>query len=916
MSWWSRYAGALEDGGLTSTAREVIKQDSTYIVERGIFGDGHPDEGNWPIGRNRQGLVMGAVQSGKTASMLGVIALALDQKVDIIVVLAGTRLALWEQTYRRLKDQLLLNDLLPSQKGPLLVPSSGIFDIESAEQPSSGLYAVPKALYRRARANGQPVIAVVMKHPSHLWAMTQVIKRVFVPTIEQHGSTAHLLVIDDEADDGSILDASREQNLDPYGNHNKQTPAAIVDLWADRSSLNTTRSTLLYSTYLAYTATPQSNFLQSSQNPLAPTDFVAALRTPFDTGQLTPRTETFYEPAGYRAYYTGGETFYRDLAHLPICSLTTGIPQLDIANAVRAYLVAGAIKLYSSPHRTAARDSVNTVWPTRADAIKNTPRPHSMLIHTSADVDAHFTIAESLVDWAFSANPGQRPKDEPDDPASIPVDLVEHAMDRDEGAWLKWVDTYHRNAAAVGRQFSLPLPIECPDPSTWPALRRLILEQVVPHTRISVVNSDERADRHPDFGPVATDVGWRVRSPLFTIFVSGNVMSRGLTLEGLTTSVFTRPAIVPVADTRMQMQRWFGYRGSEIHLTQVFLTRQQLNDFEAFHDDDVYLRTQILREMARRESNSLPAPTPIVLQGRDRRATAKIQNIGAAPLCSGAYPFITVLNDGVAHDPNIDLVADLFRSHTSVPLTVDRRDRGLIIDQPFTLPQTADILDSLRYDRYHPATEGWNADRWAALHKTIFGTDEISSPEFFQPPIPPPGTPTYDFRRHCPYNIAAYLRLWEACTIRRTSGLVDSTSQDRRWNMVDLNLKRAKKPRFYVGIRFGQGKQLAAGPLSSLNIRLMDRATSGDELEATWGTRNQADRSGDKYLGDQWFDFHHHHFPHHVDPANPKWRPEGAPGLVLFHIIQTDHNPVVAVGLGIPIGGPDQFAARHKGANV
>jgi hypothetical protein len=41
---------------------------------------------------------MGSVQSGKTASMLGVSALAIDNGIDIIVVLAGTRLSLWRQT--------------------------------------------------------------------------------------------------------------------------------------------------------------------------------------------------------------------------------------------------------------------------------------------------------------------------------------------------------------------------------------------------------------------------------------------------------------------------------------------------------------------------------------------------------------------------------------------------------------------------------------------------------------------------------------------------------------------------------------------------------------------------------------------------------------------------------------------------
>lgn len=914
-SWWSRYESALVDSGLTETARKVIEYDSTYIVEHGIFGSGHPDDGNWPASRSRQGLVMGAVQSGKTASMLGVIALALDRKIDLIIVLAGTRLALWEQTYRRLSGQLRLADMLPSAQPPLLVPAAGSLDNESSEPPSGRLYEVARQRYRRLHANGQPVIAVVMKHPSHLQAMTRAIKKFFIPAIEEDGRSAHMLVIDDEADDGSILDADRERFLDPFGGHNKQIPPAIVDLWADRNSRQATRSPLLYSTYIAYTATPQANFLQSSQNPLAPTDFVVALRTPYDTGRLTPRSETFLEPGGHCAYYTGGETFYRRLASLPICPPAIGPTHLDIARAVRAYLVAGAIKLYTDPHRIPPADVANTTWPTREDARKNTPRPHSMLVHTSADIHNHFTIAQSLAHWAFAAEPERPPGHETDDLKSIPVDLVEQAMNRSEEEWLKWVDTYRHNAEAISQEFGLPIQIDCPDRSAWPTLRQLILDQIVPYMRISVVNSGERADRHPNFEPLETNDGWAARNPLFTIFVSGNVMSRGLTLEGLTTTVFTRPGTVQVADTRMQMQRWFGYRGRDIHLTQVFLDHQQLDDFKAFHDYDDNLRKQILREMDERESSGRPAPTPTVLQGHDRLATAKIQNVTANPLCCGAYPFVSIINDGNTHDPNIDVVAKLFTSPAPITLTVANRVRGLILNEPLSMLETADILDSLRYDRYQPASDGWNADRWAAAHKTIFEPDERPSPPFFQPPPQPPGTDTQEFRQDCPYNIAAYLRLWDACTTRLASGLVDSADQDRLWNMVDLEKKHRRKPRFYIGIRFGQGDLLTEGPLGALNVRLMSRATADGKLEATWGTRNQSPQSHGKYYGDQWFDYHHHGHPNRFDPVNPKWRPEGAPGLVLFHIIQTEHNPVVAVGLGIPIGGPDQFASRHRATN-
>ena len=75
--------------------RELSSRPTAGTSPReGIFGAGEPgSDGQWPDGRaSASGIVMGAVQSGKTASMLG--AAASEHRtagVDMVVVLAGTR---------------------------------------------------------------------------------------------------------------------------------------------------------------------------------------------------------------------------------------------------------------------------------------------------------------------------------------------------------------------------------------------------------------------------------------------------------------------------------------------------------------------------------------------------------------------------------------------------------------------------------------------------------------------------------------------------------------------------------------------------------------------------------------------------------------------------------------------------------
>ena len=63
------------------------------------------------------------------------------------------------------------------------------------------------------------------------------------------------------------------------------------------------------------------------------------------------------------------------------------------------------------------------------------------------------------------------------------------------------------------------------------------------------------------------------------IVVGGNVLARGLTIEGLIVSFFMRTSTQ--YDSIMQMGRWFGYRNNFEDLPRIWMTRDMRN---AFHD--------------------------------------------------------------------------------------------------------------------------------------------------------------------------------------------------------------------------------------------------------------------------------------------------------------------------------------------
>ena len=69
-------------------------------------------------------------------------------------------------------------------------------------------------------------------------------------------------------------------------------------------------------------------------------------------------------------------------------------------------------------------------------------------------------------------------------------------------------------------------------------------------------------------------------APAF-IVIGGNTLSRGLTLEGLTTTYFLRTT--NQADTLMQMARWFGYRKGYEIFPRIWLDSEALERYQFCH---------------------------------------------------------------------------------------------------------------------------------------------------------------------------------------------------------------------------------------------------------------------------------------------------------------------------------------------
>lgn len=902
--WLADYAGALASTALGDVSREVILEDSRFIGDRAALATTDP---GWGASQVRTGVVMGAVQSGKTASMIGVIARSLDIGVNVVVVLAGTQVSLWRQSMTRIQAQL---DCGPNPlRRRLFLPNPDDLAMSRRPGPTTA-YNLPAQLASRVLTQGRPIIFVAMKQSDHLLHLGQVLHKVVFPAAERAGVPARLLVVDDEADDSSVADDGAQWGsaaLDVF----KETPRRIIDLWEDRNRPGRTTSNNVFATYLAYTATPQANFLQDPQNPLSPRDFVAALRTPGAEGSVRPRSLTYRVPGGLRDWYTGADVFYGPLSPM-LCVASDGVePEdvdsqagtdsgvteaslrtvdvADLVDATRAYVVAAAIRLSRTSGRVGPGSARTITFESREDAETRIAPVCSMLVHPSSALEQHFEAAKALRGWwdGRDGEPG----------SGIIADLDENGS-----AWEQWVDRFRESSDAVRQTYEVPG--SSPDDRSvpgWEALRSLVVNEVVPGTSIAVINSDPNADERPSFSPWQDADGWHAPRNHSTIYVSGNVMSRGLTLEGLLTTLFTRRSTAPLADTQMQMQRWFGYRGSYIDLCRVFLSSQQLELFTRYGETDHALRAQVL---AATESTG-KLPDFMVLQGQTFRATGKVADLAGRQLRPGSRPFVRHLNPPGEDLDNLAVVGGHFAAAlASGQLVVD--PRGLLSLGDLSLLECAALLDQLRYTD-HGALPFEQA-RWHALEVQAKASPEDPAfPLYRAPRLSDPGL---DLGSRSPFVIAAYLRFWAACLDHDISGVLTDDSPPQRWSLLNRQFKISSQPRFRVGVRFGSGPPVSVGPFAELSkslgldIRPMARATSLGDLAADWGSRKA---TGTGYVGDDLFDASllSETLPLHADGT----RAEGAPGLVLFHLVQRAESGGIAVGLSIPHGGPDHVEA-------
>jgi len=192
-----------------------------------------------------RGLVLGYVQSGKTANFTAVISKAADAGYKLFIVLSGLHNGLRKQTQERLDAELV--NLRPGHWHSLTSLAE-----DFKQQGNTTAYLVDHSAQR--------VLCVMKKNSARLRALLRWLRRTDPATLKE----CPMLMIDDEADQASVDTKGTED------------PSIINKLILDILKLFPRGG------YVAYTATPFANILSdpSTASLLYPKDFIVDLPRP------------------------------------------------------------------------------------------------------------------------------------------------------------------------------------------------------------------------------------------------------------------------------------------------------------------------------------------------------------------------------------------------------------------------------------------------------------------------------------------------------------------------------------------------------------------------------------------------------------------------------------------------------------
>ncbi len=539
--FWNRYKTYLS----RKWSEEVVTR--LHQTTNGVMNDiGDPKSGK-PF--QRRGLLLGDVQSGKTATYTAICNKAADCGYRVIIVLAGTMENLRIQTQERLDAEFVGLDSKYSldKKADTSMKNIpvgvGLIGKAVQEKRITRFTSVSTDFKKSVvKANGlnlqdlnSTALFVVKKNKSVLTNLHEWL------TKDEDKINLPLLLIDDEADNASVNTNSEDKNRT-----------------AINEAINLILHDFVQATYLGITATPFANIFidpemdeDGSAKDLFPRHFLTLLPTP--------------------EKYIGADRIFGTSAEFDSKHRVKGEfndALIPIKNKEQdCYFVFGhkkdlADRLYDLPESLYEAIRYFVLCTAISDIRYDNTEHRTMMVNVSRFTDVQNTIAD-IVDVYV-----KKVISDIENYAQLSMNeaLRIHNIKQLKDVW----DKYSMNEMAG---------IE------WEDFQKNYLLKAAKRIVVRAVNQKTGAQSLDYFN--YKKIGMRV------IAIGGNSLSRGLTLEGLCVSYFYRNTMM--YDTLLQMGRWFGYRNNYDDLFKIWMGEDAIDWYgyitDAFNDLKMQLKT-------------------------------------------------------------------------------------------------------------------------------------------------------------------------------------------------------------------------------------------------------------------------------------------------------------------------------------
>lgn len=538
--FWNRYKKYLSK----KWGQEVISR--LHRTTNDIMDDLGNPKSEAPF--QRRGLLLGDVQSGKTATYTAICNKAADAGYRVIIVLAGMMENLRVQTQERLDaefvgldskhslDKKADSSLRNQPVGVGLIPpfkdlritrfTSVTYDFKAAVIKSNGL---------NLNDLKGTALFVVKKNKSILNNLQTWL------TKDEDVLNLPMLLIDDEADNASVNTNSDELN-----------PTAINE------AINKILRSFKQATYLGITATPFANIFI---NPDIADDGAAKDLFPRHFLTLLPAPSNYI--GADKIFGNGNEDEWENRMDGQYTSSL-----IPIRNDEQEYF-------FIFKHKKELANELSDLPPSMYEAIQyfilitaicdcrfDSKEHRSMMVNVSRFTDVQNVTAALIEEYV------EQLRSDIENYSQLPV---EKAMRISNISSLKEIwDKYK---------------LEKISSVEWPVLLKKYLFKAIRRIVVRAINKDTGAKSLDYFN--YKDSGMRV------IAVGGNSLSRGLTLEGLCVSYFYRNTMM--YDTLLQMGRWFGYRSNYEDLFKIWIAEDAIGWYgyitDAFNELKKELKT-------------------------------------------------------------------------------------------------------------------------------------------------------------------------------------------------------------------------------------------------------------------------------------------------------------------------------------